>query len=334
MKKKIEDSITRSRWYNAIVGALKKIRIEKRDISAYDILIVFIRKVKKDEIVERANSVAFNFTLAIFPAIIFLFTLIPYIHYPPNLDVRILRFLQDVMPYSLYEAAASTIEDIVSKPRGGLLSLGFILALYLATNGMSSLMRAFNKCYKTVDKRSFIKTKLIATALTFTLAFELFFAIILLIVGQFFITMLDEYMQIKDYLVHLIVILRFIVVFIVFLTGISCIYYLAPAVDNRWRFFSFGSFVATLLSLGVSYGFSIYINNFAMYNKLYGSIGALIAMMVWLSILSMVLLLGFEINASIDQATKEKAEIKNKIKRRETPVPALASEMKSIEEKH
>lgn len=328
MKKKIEESIIESRWYNAFVDALKKIRIEKRDISAYDILLVFIRKVKKDEIVERANSVAFNFTLAIFPAIIFLFTLIPYIHYPPNLDVRIMRFLQDVMPYSLYEAAASTIEDIVSKPRGGLLSLGFILALYLATNGMSSLMRAFNKCYKTVDKRSFIKTRLIATALTFTLAFELFFAIILLIVGQFFITMLDEYMQIKDYVVHLIVILRFIVIFIVFLTGISCIYYLAPAVHNRWRFFSFGSFVATLLSLGVSYGFSLYINNFAMYNKLYGSIGALIAMMVWLSILSMVLLLGFEINASIDQATKEKAEKKDKIRRREVPATILASEMK------
>jgi membrane protein len=328
MKQKIEKSIIQSKWYNAFLGALKKIRIEKRDISAYDILIVFVRKVKKDEIVERANSVAFNFTLAIFPAIIFLFTLIPYIHYPPHLDMRIMKFLQDVMPYSLYEAAASTIEDIVSKPRGGLLSLGFILALYLATNGMSSLMRAFNKCYRTVDKRSFIKTKLIATVLTFTLAFELFFAIILLIVGQFFITMLDEYMQIKDYVVHLIVVLRFIVIFIVFLTGISCIYYLAPAVHNRWRFFSFGSFVATLLSLGVSYGFSLYINNFAMYNKLYGSIGALIAMMVWLSILSMVLLLGFEINASIDQATKEKADKMDKIKRRESPQPILASEVR------
>ncbi len=326
MKKKIEERIIQSKVYNAFLEILKKIRIEKRDISAYDIVIVFIKKVRKDEIIERANSVAFNFTLAIFPAIIFLFTLIPYIHYPPKLDVKILKFMQDVMPYSLYEAAASTIEDIVSKPRGGLLSLGFILALYLATNGMSSLMRAFNKCYKTVDKRSFIKTKLIATALTFTLAFELFFAIILLIVGQFFITMLDEYIQIKDYLVYLIVVLRFVVIFIVFLTGISCIYYLAPAVHNRWRFFSFGSFVATLLSIAVSYGFSFYINNFAMYNKLYGSIGALIAMMVWLSILSMVLLLGFEINASIDQATKEKLERKNKIKRGAIPAQLLASE--------
>src|SRR5690554_4001989 len=134
MKKKIEESIKSSKGYQQLLGILKSIRLKKRNISIYDVLIVFIKKVKKDEIVERANSVAFNFTLAIFPTIIFLFTLIPYIHYPPHLDTRIMRFLKDVMPYSLYDAATSTIEDIVSKPRGGLLSLGFVLALYLATN--------------------------------------------------------------------------------------------------------------------------------------------------------------------------------------------------------
>ncbi len=304
MKKRIEEKIRGSRRYLRLLEVLKKIYIKKRNISVYDVIIVFIEKVKKDEIFERANSVAFNFTLAIFPAIIFIFTLIPYIPYPPELDVKILRFLQDVMPYSMYDAAASTIEDIVSKPRGGLLSFGFILALYLATNGMSSLMQAFNKCYKTVERRSFLKTRLIATALTFTLAFALFLAVLLLIIGQFFIAALKDYVFLEDFVVYLIIVLRFVVVFVIFLTGISCIYYLAPAVRDRWRFFSFGSFIATLLSLGVSYGFSFYINNFATYNKLYGSIGALIATMIWLFILSVVLLVGFEINASIDKATK------------------------------
>lgn len=304
MKKRIKEKIESSQRYLRLLEVLKKIHIKKRDISVYDVIVVFIEKVKKDEIFERANSVAFNFTLAIFPAIIFIFTLIPYIPYPPELDVKILRFLQDVMPYSLYDAAASTIEDIVSKPRGGLLSFGFILAMYLATNGMSSLMQAFNRCYKTVEKRSFLKTRLIATVLTFTLAFALFLAVLLLIIGQFFITALQEYIFLEDFVVYLIMVLRFVVVFIIFLTGISCIYYLAPAVHDRWRFFSFGSFIATLLSLAISYGFSFYINNFATYNKLYGSIGALIAIMIWLFILSVILLVGFEINASIDKATR------------------------------
>lgn len=314
MKKRIKEKIRTSKRYLRLLEVLKKIHLKKRNISVYDIIVVFIEKVQKDEIFERANSVAFNFTLAIFPAIIFLFTLIPYIPYPPELDVKILRFLQDVMPYSLYDAAASTIEDIVSKPRGGLLSFGFVLALYLATNGMSSLMQSFNKCYKTVEKRGFLKTRLIATILTFTLAFVLLLAVLLLIIGQFFINAMQEYIFLEDFMVYLIFVLRFVVVFIIFLTGISCIYYLAPAVHDRWRFFSFGSFTATLLSMGISYGFSFYINNFATYNKVYGSIGALIAIMIWLSLLSVVLLIGFEINASIDKATKlhlNKAVIKS-----------------------
>ena len=305
MRQKLKDRIERSRKYKQLLAVLKDVRLKKRNISVYDVILVFIDKVRRDEIFERANSVAFNFTLAIFPAVIFLFTLIPYVPYPPNLNIKILSFLQDVMPSSLYASAASTIQDIVSKPRGGLLSFGFILALYLATNGMSSLMRAFNRCYRTVEKRSFLKTRLIATILTFTLAFVLFLAIILLIVGQFFINVMESYIAIENYVVYLIIVLRFIVVFSIFLTGISCIYYLAPAVHTRWRFFSFGSIIATLLSLAVSYGFSFYINNFATYNKLYGSIGALIAIMVWLSILSVILLVGFEINASIDKASKD-----------------------------
>lgn len=305
MKRKIKHRIQSSERFNLLIDALKKRHLPKKQVSLYDIILIFIDKLKKDEIFERANSVAFNFTLAIFPAIIFLFTLIPYLEFfIPDLDVKIMGFFEEVMPGSMYDVASSTIEDIISKPRGGLLSFGFLLALYLATNGMSSLMVAFNKCYRTVEKRSFFKTRLIATILTFMLALVLVLAIVLLIVGQQVINILESLPYIEGYVVYLIIIMRFIVVFIVFFTAISSIYYLAPAVTSRWRFFSFGSFIATLLSLAVSYGFSFYINNFATYNKLYGSIGALIALMIWFSILSVILLVGFEINASIDKAVK------------------------------
>lgn len=284
---------------------LKNRRFGGKGVPLYDILLTFIEKVKKDEIFERANSVAFNFTLAIFPAIIFLFTLIPYLEFfIDGLQVRIMEFLGDLMPESIYGAASSTIEDIISKPRGGLLSFGFLLALYLATNGMNSLMVAFNKCYRTVERRSFLKTRFIATLLTLMVVVVLVLAIVLLIIGQQAINVVKTLPYIDEYLVHLIIIMRFLVVFIVFFTAISSIYYLAPAITTRWKFNSIGSLVATLLSLAVSYGFSFYINNFSAYNKIYGSIGALIALMVWLSILSVILLLGFEINASIDKAGK------------------------------
>jgi membrane protein len=98
---------------------------------------------------------------------------------------------------------------------------------------------------------------------------------------------------------------RFMALFIIFLTMVSLIYYFGPSVEDRWRFFNPGSIIATFLIIGISYGFSFYLSNFANYNKIYGSIGAIIAFMVWLYFISVILLIGFEINASIDRANHE-----------------------------
>jgi membrane protein len=252
--------------------------------------------------------VAFNFTLAIFPAIIFIFTLIPYIQIAdlPDLDQQIMQFLEGWMPAPMYDVASSTIEDIISNRRSGLLSFGFFFSLFLATNGMMSLMKAFNKCYRTVESRSFFQSRFIATSLTFMLAVVLFFAMLLLVIGQQAINILESapWINIESYVFILVLALRFIVLFFIFLVAISSIYYLAPAVHDRWKFFSPGSLTAASLSLAVTFGFTYYINNFAAYNKFYGSIGVLIALMVWLSLLSVIMLIGFEINASIDKSAR------------------------------
>jgi len=266
-------------------------------------------KLRNDEIITRANGVAFNFTLAIFPAIIFIFTLIPYIQIPqlPDLDQQIMNFLSEWMPESMYDVASSTIQDIISNRRGGLLSFGFVFSLFLATNGMVSLMRAFNKCYRTVESRNFWKTRFIATSLTVMLALVLFLAMLLLVIGQqviIFLENADWMVDIEEYIFYLVFALRFVVLFLIFLIAISSIYYLAPAVHDRWQFFSPGSLTASLLSLGITFAFTYYINNFGAYNKLYGSIGVLIALMIWLSMLSIIILIGFEINASIDKTAQ------------------------------
>src|SRR5882757_684330 len=132
---------------------LKSIKFAKYDnLSLYRFLKIFIHNINEDEIVGRSNGVAYNFILAIFPTIIFLFTLIPYISnfFPAITTESIMLFISDYMPKTMYDTVASTVTDIVSKQRGGLLTFGFVLALYLATNGMMALMRAFNACYKTV----------------------------------------------------------------------------------------------------------------------------------------------------------------------------------------
>ena len=299
-----------------IIAWMKKIRFKNHEnVSLYKIVKIFLHNLNNDEILDRANGVAFNFILAIFPTIIFLFTLIPYVTrlYPEINTENIMQFIGDMMPPSMFEVASSTVVDIVSNQRGGLLTLGFLFAIYLSTNGMMALMRAFNACYRTIEKRGELKTRLIATGLTFNLAFVLFLAILLLIAGQLFLdyTMshLSEFrwLNLDNFTVFMLFALRFLVIFIVFFLAISTIYYFGPAIHYNWRFFSIGSVIATLSCLAVSYGFSFYITNFGTYNKVYGSIGVLIALMVWIQLVAIVLLVGYEINATIHNAIRIQA---------------------------
>ena len=137
----------------------------------------------------------------------------------------------------------------------------------------------------------------------------LFVSIILLTVGSLVLKyMKEEGLMAENFEFYSIFVLKFLVLFILFLFTISIIYYFAPALHNRWKFISIGSVCATLLSLLVSYIFSSYITSFGTYNKLYGSIGAMIALMVWIYLISVILLIGFEINASIDQAAQQQEE--------------------------
>jgi len=305
---KIKDFIFAHHYFDLFKRFLKKIRFHKSQISLFDITKIFVHKLTQDEILERANAVAFSFTLAIFPAIIFIFTLIPYFDIA-DLDVQIMQFLQEWMPPSMFAVVSSTIEDIISRPRGGLLSFGFFFAIFLATNGMISLMKAFNKCYMTVENRGFFKSRFIATSLTAMLGLMFILAVLLLIIGQLVVDGIMEFGWLTDdFTIWLLLFTRFVVMFIVFLFGISAIYYFAPAVKYKWGFFSPGSLIATIISLAISYGFSYYISKFGTYNKFYGSIGALIALMIWFYFLSITMLVGYEVNASIH---KIKMEVKD-----------------------
>jgi len=292
------------------ISWMKKVRFKKyENVSLYKIFRLFLQNLMDDEILDRANGVAYNFILAVFPAIIFLFTLIPYIsNFFPDVNAQgIMAFLGDVMPKSMYDVISPTVLDIVGNQRGGLLSLGFVFSLYLSTNGTLALMRAFNACYRTVERRSGWKTRLIATGLTINLAFVVFLAIVLLVVGQLMLNYISHWINVSDLAFFLLFSLRFVVIFIVFFLAISTLYYFGPAIHYNWRFFSVGSLIATLLTLLVSYGFSYYVTNFGTYNKVYGSIGVMIAIMVWIQLITVVLLIGYEINASVHNAIRKQA---------------------------
>lgn len=279
------------------------------DVSLYEIVKTFFRNLEKDKIIDKANGVAFNFIMAIFPGILFLFTLTPYISkvFPKLNRITIMGYIEEMVPVSMADIISATVEDMISNTRGGLLTFGFVFSLFLATNGMMSLMRAFNDCYRTIEKRGAIKMRLIATWLTFILIIVLLLATSLLVVGQLLITYAAEFGWMQNVSIDLLLFIRFAVIFIAFFLAIAFIYYFGPAIHYNWKFFSIGSLIATLLCLAVSYGFSFYINNFGTYNKVYGSIGALIAIMIWVQLVTVVLLFGYEINVSIHDAIRTKA---------------------------
>lgn len=300
--------LERFKVWKRFASILDRIIVGKHRTSLYDLLKIFLVSLTKDDILERAKAITYNFTLAIFPGIIFLFTLIPYIPIP-NLQDTIMSFFDD-LDLIMIEQVRNTIEDIISIQRGDLLSFGFIFAVYLATNGMLSLITNFNFFYKTKFTRGFFKNYLVAFVLTLLLIIIMTVAMGLLIGGQIVLNfLLDIGVLNQDFLFILIITLRFLVLFLIFQLMISIIYYLGPSVEERWHFMNTGSVVATLLCIGSSYLFSYYLTNFASYNKFYGSIGAVIAFMIWLYLLSVILLLGFVINVTIDRASREDYEI-------------------------
>jgi membrane protein len=293
-------------------NTLQRLHLYNTSITVYQVLQILWAKLIQFDIDVRAAAVAYNFTLAIFPTLIFLFSLIPYIPVH-HLDQKIMSLLAQVMPSGIFIEARATMTEIVSKPRGGILSLGFIFALYASTSGMMALMRSFNLTYKTSEQRGFIKARLIAVMLNFLLTFVLILAIVFLIVGRILVDfMFDEGFLNRDFTFYALQFLTYLVIFLVFFVTISIIYYWAPAVHKKWKFVNVGSVTASLLTILISNLFSYYLSNFASYNRLYGTIGTFIALMVWLYLIALILIIGFEINASIDQALNTPKEPENK----------------------
>jgi membrane protein len=296
---------------------IKELTLIWREYEEHYVLVrvisILYHKIFQFDIDVRAAAVAYNFTLAVFPTIIFLFSLLPYMPIE-HLDYKMIAFIKATVPKNLQADLTELITEIVNKKRGGVLSFGFFFALYASTSGIMALIRSFNLTYKTNDNRGFIKERVVAVGLNFLLTFVLITSFVVFIIGNFIV----KYLAIKgileyNFTFYLTKVLTYLVIFSVFFFTISIIYYYAPAIHKRWKFFNAGSITASILTILITNVFSYYLVNFATYHKIYGSIGSLIALMVWLYFISLILIVGFEINASIDQVkTEEQDEVESK----------------------
>jgi membrane protein len=275
-------------------------------LSIRYVLKFFIERVNSVSIDMRASSLAFRFFLAIFPSLIFLFTLIPYLPIE-NFQEELLVLLGQMLPQNVFESTKETIEDLITNKQGGLLSFGFIFTLYLTTNGVNAMILSFNDTSHLKEKRSTVKIWLVSLLMVFLLTLLLSVGISLIVFGEIAIQFLLKHQWISDGLsLYTLKAAQWIVMLAMFFFSISMLYYFGPAKHTRFRFFSAGASLATLFIVIVSLGFAYYVNNFANYNKLYGSLGTIIVIMLWIYFNTLGLLMGYELNNTIAQGSVEK----------------------------
>ena len=269
-------------------------------IPLYNLVRFLIDEANNDTLITRANSMAFSFFLAIFPGMIFMITLLPYLPYGDNFFITLQDSIKEIMPGESGSWVFETIQDLLKNQRANLLSFGFLLTLWFSSNGTLSMMNGLKKDNdKVFRKDNAWKQRLIAIQLTFMLAFTLFASVVLVILGNIILNFVFSYIK-ADFITKVTFFaFRWIVITLLFYTGISFIYRYGASTRKRIHFINAGATLATLLSMGASWGFSFYADNFSTYNTVYGSIGTIIAFMLWIQINCTILLIGFELNAGI-----------------------------------
>ena len=270
--------------------------------SLYYVGSFFIKGMQQGAISIRASSVAFNLFIAVFPTLIFFFSLIPFIPVE-NFQYELFGVLAEVLPDTAYSLMHETISDTILNQRTSILSLGFFLMLFFASNGVMAFVEAFNNSYHQIDTRNWISKRLISIVLVIILSVLILVAITLMVTGNNFIVNFVSnhpfYQQYRRIIFFGVGMVKWLLIILMYFLATSFLYYLAPARKSRFRFITPGAILSTFLQIISSSGFAYYVNNFARYNKLYGSIGTVIVVMLLFYITSLALIIGFELNVSI-----------------------------------
>jgi len=295
--------IQRKKIGESILEWLKNLVLPGFDkVPMYDVIVFFIRGFKKGALVTRASSIAFNLLLSLVPATIFLFTLIPYLPIP-NFQKEVILLFESIMPERAYTFLEQSIVEAVTKRSDAFLIIMFFASVIMSTSGIHALINAFVVSDHKFETRSWIAQRKIAFFLFFIIGILISVSAIVLIFGRSAVELLVTKGFIERNLVYYILMIsKWIVIISLLFFTISFLYYLAPSRKAKFRFISAGSSLATLLFIFTSLGFSAYVNNFDQYNKLYGSMGTILVILLWLYLNSITLLIGFELNASIKTA--------------------------------
>ncbi len=272
----------------------------------YDVLVYFIDGFSKGYLTDRAAAVAFNVFLALFPAIMVLFTFIPYMPLE-GVQEMIVEFIESVIPKNIAGRVVGTIDEIMSRQHNTLMSVGIIMAFYFSSGAIRAFFRGFDMGVNHIAKWSFMRMYGGGLLTTLILGSLLITSIALIIVGNDILPWFFNYIHFYNgFIITMIEIGRWLLTVFVLLVAIAVLYYFGnPDKDRKFRLFTPGTIMFTLLFILGTIGFNYYIVNFSKYNALYGSIGGLIIFMMWMYVSCIIVLIGYELDASIFLAEKK-----------------------------
>ncbi len=270
-------------------------------LPLYDVMFFFVNQVKTVGLNDRARSISFSFLTAIPAAAIFICTLIPYLPISKEITHQLMLVTKDITPnQNTSNMVQDFLKDFLNKPRNGLLSFGFLLAVFYSSNAMIGIMRSFNKSLIYNSERNFLQIRWMAVKLTILIVLLVIGSVVILVTQDELLKMLLKELHIKNHSARwLFKTLRWVVIIPLFYFAIAFIYKYAPSVHKRWKLTSPGTTLATFLIIVTTFIFSYWVNKFGTYNKVYGSIGTILILMLLIYFNSLVILIGYELNVSI-----------------------------------
>ena len=253
-----------------------------------------IKEVKEDRVTGMAAEQAYYYLLALFPLLILLLSILPYL----NIDTQTaLDTLKTFMPSETMKTIEENIIKILNERNGGLLTFGILGTIWSASNGMNAFIHSMNIAYDVEETRSFIKARLISILLTLGLVFAFIVMLVLPVFGKVLIDLMEQVVSLPEETQSLFSILRWVIAVAVISSVLAFLYRFAPNKTFPFKHVIPGAITATILWFVISIGFSFYVSNFANYSSTYGSLGGVIVLMLWLYLTGLILMLGGEINA-------------------------------------
>ncbi len=303
MVERIKRKVLFSRWFRTLAGWSKRLILPGFEgFSLFQILRFFMAALTQGRLITRASAISFKLFMAFFPAVIVLLTLIPYIPIP-DLQNRLLESFREMMPIEVYLFIESTLHDLLLRKHGTLLSVSFISGLYLASNSIDAILEGFSGSTNLTEWHSALKQRLLSLGLLLALTVLLVVAIPLFTVsGVLLGKLLDLSVLTSSIEVFMLIALKWILSILLVMVSVSLLYMAGDPAARRFRTFTPGSILAVFLILLISQGLAFVFSNITDYNALYGSIGAILAVQLWIYFNMIALLVGYELNISIKRA--------------------------------